>query len=226
MMDYSSIPENKTAIIFEFDDVLYRRWQRMVSVADRERLFTPEVLSGMGDPRDSLQEVLTPLVGTRRLNREKALRRALYFEAKTFLHGLFVVEDKLSMAHGLETRVPFLDNDLVDLVWRLPASYKVNMDGAASNGKFLSSDGKVVLRQAMRGVIPESVLRANKQGFSSPDESWYRYRTTGYIREVLLSERSKERGYFQPEYVEKVIDEHVQGKVNHRLLIWSFLCFE
>ena len=206
--------------------MLYHYWQRMVPAADRKLLFTTRVQGEMTDPRESLQDALTPLMSTRRLNREKALQRVLYFEAKTFLHGLFVVEDKLSMAHGLETRVPFLDNDLVDFVWRLPARYKVNMDGASSTGKFLTSDGKVVLRQAMKGVVPDVVLGANKQGFSSPDESWYRYRTTGYIREVLLSERAKERGYFRPEYVEKVIREHVEGKVNHRLLIWSFLCFE
>ena len=57
---------------------------------------------------------------------EDYINHSLYFEAKTFLHGLLVVEDKLSMAHGLETRVPFLDNDLVDFAMRCPLSFKLN----------------------------------------------------------------------------------------------------
>ena len=82
---------------------------------------------------------------------DNLLQRALYFEMKTFLHGFLVTEDRISMAHGLETRVPFLDNRLADLAWRIPPSLKVDVGRMASNGDghFSSADGKQVLRSAM-----------------------------------------------------------------------------
>ena len=89
--------------------------------------------------------------------------KALYFEAKTFLHGLLVVEDRVSMAHSLEVRVPFLDNELVEIARRIPSHLK------HSNG-----GGKRLLRRAMRGLLSEEILEKRKQGFSPPDESWYR----------------------------------------------------
>ena len=110
---------------------------------------------------------------------------SLYFEFKTFLHGLLVVEDKLSMAHGLETRVPFLDNDLVDFAMSLPPRLKlrdlerapvVDEDEPGKTTSYRnrpSADGKVILREAMQGLIPPEILSARKQGFSAPDASWF-----------------------------------------------------
>ena len=71
---------------------------------------------------------------------------------KTFLNGFLVTEDRMGMAHGLETRVPFLDNELVDLAWRIPPAMKVSLDhvAAGGNGHVTSADGKQVLRRAMR----------------------------------------------------------------------------
>jgi asparagine synthase (glutamine-hydrolysing) len=143
------------------------------------------------------------------------LSKALYFEAKTFLHGLLVVEDKVSMAHSLEVRVPFLDNELVALAERIPSRLKHGEGG-----------GKKLLRNAMTPLLPAGIVEKRKQGFSPPDQSWYRGPTMDYIREVLLDRRSLERGYFEPAYVRRVLHEHLEGRINHRLLIWSLLSFE
>src|SRR6202042_1389078 len=109
---------------------------------------------------------------------EDYINQSLYFEAKTFLHGLLVVEDKLSMAHGLETRVPFLDNDLVDFAMRIPISMKLakineferldeNTPGASNSREVLRRrDGKQILRNAMRKHIPEDTTSGEKKGFS------------------------------------------------------------
>jgi asparagine synthase (glutamine-hydrolysing) len=118
------------------------------------------------------------------------------------------------MAHSLEVRVPFLDNELVDLARRVPSRVKAG------------PHGKPLLRQAMAGLLPREILDKRKQGFSPPDRSWYRGPTMDHIRELVLSPRSLERGWFQPAYVRRVLDEHEAGRVNHRLLIWSLLCFE
>jgi asparagine synthase (glutamine-hydrolysing) len=119
------------------------------------------------------------------------------------------------MAHSLEVRVPFLDNALVSLAERIPARLKHGGGG-----------GKELLRKAMAPLLPDDVVTKRKQGFSPPDRSWYAGPTMDYIREILLDRRSLNRGYFQPASVQRVLEEHLEGRVNHRLLIWSLLCFE
>ena len=114
---------------------------------------------------------------------EDFVNASLYFESRTFLHGLLVVEDKLSMAHSLETRVPFLDNDLVDFALRVPPRYKlldleqapaVDEDEVGKTLRYRSqptADGKRVLREAVKPLLPDYVWDRPKQGFSAPDAS-------------------------------------------------------
>ncbi|KXB09002.1 hypothetical protein AKJ60_01270 [candidate division MSBL1 archaeon SCGC-AAA385M11] len=125
---------------------------------------------------------------------EEYVNRSLYFEAKTFLHGLFVVEDKLSMAHSLETRVPFMDNDLVDFAMRLPVKFKlgnlqdvVKLDENEIGGKQKkyfqkTRDGKLLLRKMMQHYVPENITNGIKQGFSSPDQSWFKGESIDFVK--------------------------------------------
>ena len=122
------------------------------------------------------------------------VEQALYFEQRTFLHGLLVVEDKMSMAHSMEARVPFLDNELVDFALRIPARVRAGSD-----------EGKVLLRQAARSFLPDTLVHKRKQGFSPPDGTWYRGRNLDYVREVLLDPGSLRRGIFRPDFLERVI---------------------
>ena len=110
----------------EFVDQYYLFWQRLVSNSELKQLFSP-IWSDVSDvwTRDIFRDVF--LTHDIELERpEDFINHSLYFEAKTFLHGLFVVEDKLSMANSLETRVPFMDNDLVEFAMACPAHLKVN----------------------------------------------------------------------------------------------------
>jgi len=143
------------------------------------------------------------------------LNRAFYWDLKTFLHGILVVEDKLNMAHSVESRVPLLDKELVALALRTPAGYKLQ-DGT----------GKVVLRQAMQGLLPAGIVSSRKQGFTPPDASWYRQHTMPYIKSVLLSKEASNRGIFSINKIEGIIEEHLSGKKNHRFLLWSLVSFE
>ena len=194
-----------------FEDRHFAYWNRLVPEAEQPDFFTPETaaLVEVGSARSAYLDVLAPV---RDLD---PVSKALYFEAKTFLHGLLVVEDKVSMAHSLESRVPFLDNELVELARRIPTRVKHTHNG-----------GKPVLRRAMSGLLPPEILQKKKQGFSPPDQSWYRGPTMDYIQETLLDPRSLGRRYFRPEFVRAMLAEHVDGRVNHRLLIWSLLSFE
>jgi asparagine synthase (glutamine-hydrolysing) len=194
-----------------FDQAHYEYWTRLVPDDQKAAFFTDDVWGRAREyqPFDVYRQAIAPADGL------DPLAKALYFEAKTFLHGLLVVEDKVSMAHSLEVRVPFLDNELVALAERIPSRLKHGGGG-----------GKELLRKAMAPLLPPEIVEKRKQGFSPPDQSWYAGPTMDYIREILLDPRSLGRGYFQPAYVKRVLEEHLEGRVNHRLLIWSLLCFE
>ena len=153
-------------------------------------------------PRRVFYEHFADNQGHITFNREKAYN----FEANTFLQGVLTCGDKLAMANTLEERFPFLDNDLVDYAQTMPEDLKVD---------------KMVLRDAMKGILPEEVLNAKKQGFSAPDENWYR--NNKYISNLLTDRRSEE--FIPQSCVDRILKEHNEGK-NHRLLIWSLMSFE
>ena len=169
---------------------------------------------------------------------EGYINHSLYFEAKTFLHGLLVVEDKLSMAHGLETRVPFLDNDLVDFAMRCPARLKLNNladvmrinenEPGNKKAKFFQKtrDGKQILRDVMKNHIPEDVTRAEKQGFSAPDASWFKGESIDFVKRTLMNGDAHIHEFMDPTAVEVLVQEHLSGTQNRRLLIWSLLNVE
>ncbi len=110
-------------------------------------------------------------------NSRRFINHSLYFEAKTFLHGLFVVEDKLSMAHSLETSVPFMDNDLVDFAMHCPVKLKLiilgNVESHRKRFRFReiaknfrrTTEGKRILREMMEIYIPDSITGDEKRGF-------------------------------------------------------------
>jgi len=223
------------------DDYLrqyYEFWQRLVSDKDKPQLFTKEVWRQVND-RNTFRIFSRVFTFNRRLkynSPEEHIANSLYFEIKTFLAGLFIVGDKLSMAHGLEERVPFLDNDLVDFAQRIPIQYKLanletikrlNENDFKKLRRYREFDeGKNVLRNAMNSLLSVEVLKRRKQGFSAPDESWYRGEALDYVKEVLLNRRAAYRDFLNPKFVAKILDEHASGKKNCRLLLWSCLCFE
>jgi asparagine synthase (glutamine-hydrolysing) len=165
---------------------------------------------------------------------EDYINQSLYFEAKTFLHGLLVVEDKLSMAHGLESRVPFLDNDLVDFAMRVPVKYKLNNlaevtrlnenEPGAKAEKFFerTKDGKQILRDAMSRHIPSSVTGRAKQGFSSPDASWFKGESIDFVRRQL-SGKTPLYDILDRDAVTTALESHFSGTENRRLLVWGLL---
>ncbi|WP_448207940.1 asparagine synthase (glutamine-hydrolyzing) [Azospirillum sp. sgz302134] len=169
---------------------------------------------------------------------EDYINHSLYFEARTFLHGLLVVDDKLSMAHGLETRVPFLDNDLVDFAQRLPVGCKLgnlgevvrlneNTPGDKTRQYFeRTRDGKLLLRRVMSRYVPETISEGEKKGFSAPDASWFRGESIDYVRRMLLDSRARIYDYLDFRTVHGLIANHLEGRENRRLLIWSLLSVE
>jgi asparagine synthase (glutamine-hydrolysing) len=216
----------------------YEFWQRLVPDADKARLFNEETkrrIKGTS-PVDVFRSVFDGYGGALD-SRSGYVNGSLYFELKTFLHGLLVVEDKLSMAHSLETRVPFLDNDIVDFAVRLPPSHKLrsldefngvdeNTVGKRQRADLETNDGKQVLRLAMERIIPAELAARTKQGFSAPDASWFRGESIDYINRLLRNPRAMIYEFLEPAYVTEVLDDHTSGRHNRRLVIWSLLSFE
>jgi asparagine synthase (glutamine-hydrolysing) len=216
----------------------YNYWQRLVADGDKKRLFNHEVYQQTKNQStfEVFCSVFNPDNPPPQTN-EEYIDKSMYFEIKTFLHGLFVVEDKISMAHSLETRVPFLDNDLVDFALKIPVTLKIsNLDQIVAIdedelGKLrryyqATSDGKRILRQAMEELIPREILEREKQGFSAPDASWFRGESIEYIKRLLINPGARINQFLNQDFVERKFNEHASGKVNNRLLIWSFLSFE
>lgn len=217
----------------------YLFWQRLVPNTVIHQLFQPDVWKDMRDVRtiDIMRDVLAGAPGP--LERpEDFVNRSLYFECKTFLHGLLVVEDKLSMAHGLETRVPFLDNALADFAMRMPVRAKLrdldratrldeNSAGQKSDIHVTrTADGKMALRRTLGHLLPQSYVDGAKQGFSAPDASWFRGESIDYVQRLVLDRKARIYEFLRPDTVAALVGEHMAGQQNRRLLIWSLLSFE
>jgi asparagine synthase (glutamine-hydrolysing) len=209
-------------------------WQRLLPAEEMPNVLKPiwndvRHVSARAIMRDVFNGADVPLE-----NAEDYVNTSLYFEAKTFLHGLLVVDDKLSMAHSLEARVPFLDNDLVDFAMRVPASLKLgNLDKvvrADENevGRYFDNtrDGKLVLREAIARHIPDSVAQGRKQGFSAPDAGWFRGESIDYVRGRLMTKDAAIYNYLDHQSITRLVDDHLAGRINRRLLIWSLLNLE
>jgi asparagine synthase (glutamine-hydrolysing) len=223
----------------DFFDQYYQFWQRLVPDEQKDSLFVDPVKQKINkdEPRTVFERVFIFNPNLRYSSPEEHIQNSLYFEIKTFLHGLLIVGDKLSMANGLEERFPFLDNDLVEFAEKIPVRHKL---GNLENMKKIDEnnarrrfqvyrefhDGKTVLRKAMSDFIPEKILNRQKQGFSAPDESWYRGENANYLKELLLNKSTVSTEFISKKYIEQIVDEHLNKKINHRLLLWSFMNFE
>jgi len=219
-------------------DKYYGFWQRLIPNADIKRVFKPIWPSVEGVwTRNIFRDVF--LQHAPSLTRpEDYINHSLYFEAKTFLHGLLVIEDKLSMAHSLETRVPFLDNDLVDFAMKIPTRLKLgnlteviklneNEPGSKTAKYFQKTrDGKLLLRKVMERHIPSVITDREKQGFSAPDASWFKGDSIDYVRRKLYQGHPRIYEFLDRDAVQSLTNEHLEGKQNRRLLIWSLLNLE
>jgi len=211
----------------EFENNYFNYWQRLVREEDQKDFFSDAIYKKVKDysVKSVFKDVLNGFSDTAG-GEEQFLDRALYFEAKTFLPGLLLMEDKINMAHSLESRVPFLDNDLVDFALSLPVGYKVDFEAINKNNSHNSLGGKKILREAVKKLIPREILHKEKKGFSPPDASWYRGSSMDYVKDILLDKKTLNRGYFKQRFIKKIVENHFSGKANNRLIIWSLLCFE
>ncbi len=224
----------------DFHDYIHKYyffWQRLLNDEEMEQVFSP-VHAQVKEY--SMQEVFQNIFANsylKEMTPEQSINYSLYFEAKTFLHGLLVVEDKISMSHGMETRVPFLDNDLVDFAMKIPVKYKLadlvkyvrineNDYGSKTNKYYQKTkDGKCILRDVMGNYIPQVITQGVKQGFSAPDASWFKGESVDYVKDIIYDAGSRIYDYMDKKHVEHMFQKHISGAENKRLFIWSLINF-
>jgi asparagine synthase (glutamine-hydrolysing) len=222
----------------QYVDNYYQFWQRLLPDDNYERVLAPVWNHVRGVDRRAIFRSVFTEAPPRVNSVQDYVNHSLYFEAKTFMHGVLTVEDKLSMAHGLETRVPFLDNDLVDLACRIPVRHKLggldkvirideNEPGPKQARYYAKTrDGKLIMRTLMKRYVPADIADGIKQGFSGPDASWFRGESIDYVRRRLLAPDAKIYTYLDRKAVEGLLTEHLNGQSNRRLLVWSLLYLE
>ena len=127
---------------------------------------------------------------------------------------LLVKTDRASMAHSLEARVPFLDPVVTNLAFALPTRLKVR-----------GLTKKVLLRKAAEPLLPKEVVHGRKRGFSIPAAAWLRGELEPFARETLSPSSLQRQGFFQPEPIGRLLDEHVAGKQDWSRQLWGLLAF-
>jgi asparagine synthase (glutamine-hydrolysing) len=151
-----------------------------------------------------------------RFGQDDLLNRQLYADLSLYLaDDILVKVDRMSMATSLETRAPFLDGDLMELAFSMPGHLKIR------NG-----ERKWILKQAMAGVLPDSILNRKKEGFSIPIKNWLRRELQPLMRGLLSRDRIVQRGLFDPGVIEKMMDDHVDGRENHAHTLFPLMVFE
>ena len=138
------------------------------------------------------------------------------FDAETYLpEDVLTKVDRMSMAHSIESRVPLLDNEVIEFASSLPASMKIK-----------GGRRKHVLKEVAATLLPAEILDRRKQGFGVPLGTWFRGNLRELFADTLLSPASLQRGYFQPLFVRQLVDEHLSGKRDHSLRLWQLVVFE
>ena len=201
---FLALPADLDSLYFDNFAVFGRGWQQeLLAPAVREEL------AGT-DPYAAFHEALDRAPAGASL-----LDRLLYADVKTYLHELLMKQDQMSMAASIESRVPFLDHHLVEFAARLPARLKLR-----------GFQTKWILREAVKGQLPASILTRRKMGFPVPFALWMKGPWRQLARDVLLDSRSVQRGIIDRAGVGQLLAAHAAGQAEGGDAIWSLLNLE
>lgn len=190
----------------------YFEWISIFGQARRAALYSESFLAALpeGDPLDFLASHAALAAG-----RDPVTRFSLA-DALTYLPGdLMTKVDIAAMAHGLETRPPFLDHRVVELAARMPVRLK-----------FRGGKGKRILLDTFADLLPPEIQTRKKMGFGVPLDHWFRGPLAEFTRSVLLDRRTLDRGLFREEAVRELVESHLAGRFDHSARLWSLLVLE
>lgn len=185
----------------------HMRWQYFLTPRMQRDLFRSDVRNRMSF--DAFAPVRKVLAGA---DCEDAVGEEIYLDTcMTLPDSLLAKADKLSMAHGLEVRVPMLGHEFVDLCCTIPSGLK--MQGLTT---------KAILRKAMKGIVPNRIRQRGKQGYSLPIKAWLRGELREYMEDSFASSPLI-REYFDPAFVRTLVEEHVGMRANHNHVLWALV---
>src|SRR5256712_4784159 len=167
----------------------------------RDQLFVPGFLNGRDPYAEALRCYAEAPGGI--------LEPMSHADLQTYLVELLMKQDQMSLAASVESRVPFLDHEFVEYVAAMPARFKVR-----------GWRTKVVLREALRGLVPDPILTRRKMGFPVPVGRWLRGPLWGVVEEFVLSPRALARGFFQPAVLGRLAEEHREGAWDQGDRLW------
>lgn len=196
----------------QYDDVTrHHSWFGSFAIDQHEKLFTKDFLA---QTEADIYRGVRELVDAS--DARDIIEKAQYADINFYLaEDILTKVDRAAMAVSLETRAPFLDPRVGQFAASIPVEYKLK-------GK----TGKVILKEAMKGLLPHDILHRPKKGFGIPIAEWLKGRLNPLMREMLDGKRLREQGLFDPGYVQKLIDEHESGKASHHKELWTLLVFE
>jgi len=190
----------------------YARWMSIFTGQEMARLYTSDFAAAVCD-RDPVAPLAAAVTGSKR---RTAPERAAAADLAGYLpDDLLVKMDIASMAHSLELRSPLLDHEVVEFAWSLPVEHKLG-----------HGQQKRVLRTLASRMLPSSIVSRPKAGFGVPLDHWLRGPMAPFAREILLDTRSLGRGYFRPDAVRRLIDDHAARRANHHSRLWLLLVLE
>lgn len=206
-------------------EVKQRPGDKLHKLAEVLTLLSPEqmyhtLVSHWKNPCDVVLNSIEPLTvltdSSRKIDLMDFTEQMMYFDLISYLpDDILCKVDRAAMAVSLETRVPFLDHEVVEFAWKLPLSMKIR------NGK-----GKWILQQVLHRYVPEQMMDRPKMGFGIPIDSWLRGPLRGWAEGLLDKNRLKREGFFQPGPIHQKWDEHLSGRRNWQYYLWDVLMFQ
>ena len=190
----------------------YFRWMSVFNQETKPGLYTPEFAARVAgqNASDHLDKWFAGANGA------GILDTTLFTDQMTYLpNDLLVKVDIASMANSLEARSPFLDHKVIEFAARLPENLKMR--------RF---ETKSLLKKVAARLVPREVIYRRKMGFGVPVGNWFRREMKDFVRGVLLSERSLNRGIIKREMLEKYVNEHTRAERDHAFQIWTLLMLE
>ncbi len=214
---WSEIPRSAYFLFFPlFDKEVKHGLFIMFNKRQRKNLLSKQFYGSLSN-----KDTTTILQKFQRKDIDSSADKIQYLYLKTYLPSLLVVEDKMGMAHSIEARTPFCDNELVDFANAIPMKFKLH-----------HHELKHVLKQSMKSDLPPILYGQPKKGFPTPFSLWIRKDLKEYVYSILLSDRTKHRGIFNQRSIKKLLDTHCKSKKDglrdlvNAARIWSILNIE
>lgn len=192
-------------------ELQHTRWMTFMQQAEKQLLYLPEFIDKLDgyNPHGFILEKLQHISSLDPLDQQE------YIDIHTYLvDDILVKVDRMSMAVSLEARVPMLDFRFVEFAATIPSSMRLS-----------GNRTKHILKQAMKGILPEFILNRGKEGFSIPIKNWMKNELKPMMLDSLSETNVKNAGYFEPKYVTHLVNEHLTGKENHSHRLWALMMF-